>query len=165
MLSKSAMERCDTLNCSKAMERNEAKLREADPRINQWYDVLSQRSPRRAGSTVEDWCFWIHTIAQARADVFLEVYQRRQHRNWKFRAFAMRQRAEEMIVNRLARRCREEEWETLHNRIQPRARKTRPQARRQNGVPSYPTDPCLFAWGDRSCDPPTTMGLSSAIGL
>ena len=137
-------------NFSKTLERKEEKLRDNDFRINAWYDFLSETTPRRLAAGLEERCAWIHWVAMARHEVFLDVYQRSEHRQWRFRAFATRQRAEQMLVNRIAGRCRWQEWRDVQRRLVPGAKQLRRVGRQVNGFPPYDTGPRLFAWGDGS---------------
>ena len=139
------------MNYSKLYEKNEERMRD-DLGINVFYDVLSVHSHHQAGQRVlETHCTWIVLVAYCRNEAFLSVYRRRQHRAWRFRAFAMRQRAEAMLINRLAGRCHDEEWHKIQNRLQPGDKQARRSVRHLNGIAPYDTTPPIFAWGDMSC--------------
>ena len=62
----------------------------------------------------------------------------------------MRQRAEAMLINRLAGRCRDDEWVQLQMRLEPGDKQGRRFDRHVWGIPAYDTAPRIFAWGDKS---------------
>ena len=119
--------------------------------INVYYDLLSVNSHRQVGQRVlETHCTWLFLVAYSRNEALLTVYRRRQHRAWRFRAFAMRQRAEAMLINVLAGRCIAADWEKVQTRMQPGDKEVRRNQRRMLGIPAYDTAPRIFAWGDKS---------------
>jgi hypothetical protein len=138
------------INYSKQRERNEERLRD-DLGINVFYDLLSANAPHAVGHRdSETWCTYIFLVAYSRHQAFLAVYQRRQHRAWRFRGHATRQRAVAMLINRMAGRCVDEEWKKIQTRLEPGDKQGRRFDRRVWGVAAYPTTPRIFAWGDGS---------------
>ncbi|KAJ3409270.1 hypothetical protein HDV05_004534, partial [Chytridiales sp. JEL 0842] len=135
---------------SKKLERLEEDFRDNDPRLNASFNALAANSPI-VFRTPEARATYINLIASCRQLCFLECYQRPQHRKWRFRAFTMRQRADDLMINLMAGRGSRDEWENdAQRRIVPEDRRRRRRRRREEGQAAWSTLPIVFFWGDRS---------------
>jgi hypothetical protein len=122
--------------------------------INPLYDILSANSPHAINQrNREVRCNWLFLVAYMRMEGFLSVYRRRQHRAWRFRGFATRQRAEAVLVNRMVGRSYDAEWfHSMQTRLEPGDGRGRRYNRYVMGMAPYATNARVFAWGDRSWD-------------
>jgi hypothetical protein len=77
----------------------------------------------------------------------MPFYQRRQHRNWRFRGFASRQRADAMTINRMVGQCVDHDWDLVQNRLEPGGSRARRTWRREHIVGPYNMDSRVIAWG------------------
>jgi hypothetical protein len=112
------------------------------------YEILSANSPRIPNrAPMEHWMLYFNLIFQFRCEIYYRVYSHIRHRNWRFRSFICKQRAEQCAVNRIVGECRDEEWEGLQRRIQPGDRKRRRRLRRQMGIPPCDMTSRVLAWG------------------
>ncbi|ORY48338.1 hypothetical protein BCR33DRAFT_848342 [Rhizoclosmatium globosum] len=139
------------INGSKLSEKREEVFRDNDHRINFAYDVLAQNSPRVIGQrTLGHWCQWTWMVKHFQSEFLLQEYSRPQHLKWKQSSRMKHQRAEQALINRMAGRMTDTDWNSMQGRIVPGARKLRRRTRRLNNIPAFPVAPVYFAYGDGS---------------
>ena len=133
-------------NYSKRMEKNEEVARDNNPLVNLSYDILSANSYRIGPWNLQRHCLYLHLVFQCRLNL-IPFYSRPQHRNWKFRAHASRQRADAMLINRMVGQCVDHDWDLVQSRLEPGGSRARRSWRRNNGIVPYDMSSRVLAWG------------------